>query len=122
MRAATTTFREERDEEDLVVEEPVEHGPQATEERVERRDDRDGQVGLKGDGDGGLEHEPRHDSEDQSDDCDHSVLSCPASELSAPVGPVDDAGLSVSPVDAPSCPVGASGSSHVAAVESTACA
>jgi hypothetical protein len=53
----------ERDDEDLVVEDPVEEGAEAAEDGVERRDDGDRQVGLQPERDVWLEDHPQHDAD-----------------------------------------------------------
>jgi hypothetical protein len=65
--AAITHVADERDHEDLVVEDAVEVGAQATEDGVERRDDGDRQVRLEAGGTSGLEHQAEDDADDQAE-------------------------------------------------------
>src|SRR6478735_1790809 len=62
---------EEGDDEDLVVEDPVEVGAQAAEDGVERGDDGDRQVGLETERDVGLEHDAEHDPGQEPEGGDH---------------------------------------------------
>ena len=67
---------DEGDDEDLVVEDAVEEGPEGAEDRVERGDDGDRQVGLQAEGHVGLEDQSEDDADDQADDGDHLRSSC----------------------------------------------
>jgi hypothetical protein len=63
--------RDERDDELLVVEDSVELGPHAAEDRVQCRHDGDRQVGLEPDRHRGADDQPDHDADDKSDYRDH---------------------------------------------------
>ncbi len=64
----------ERDHEDLVVEDPVEVGAQAAEDRVESGDHRDRQVRVEGQGYVGAQHQPEHDADDEPQHGDHGEV------------------------------------------------
>lgn len=76
--------REERDHEDLVHEDPVEHGPQATEDGVESGNHRDREVGLDHRRHFGPDQQSDHDSHDEAQYGDHDVP-FPASAAPLPV-------------------------------------
>jgi hypothetical protein len=71
MKAATKNIGEERDDEDLVVEDAVEHGAHSPEHRIEGGDDRDRQVGQEPDGDVGLHEHPDQDADGEAECRDH---------------------------------------------------
>src|SRR5689334_13774530 len=62
---------EEGDDEDLVVEDAVEHRPDSAEDRVEGGDDRDRQVGLEPEGHVRVDEEPDADTGEEADEGDH---------------------------------------------------
>ena len=68
--AAMSTFEMNNDE-DLVVEAPVEVRTDGAEDRVERRDDGDREVRLETCGHGRLEEQPQGDPDDEAEDGDH---------------------------------------------------
>ena len=67
---------QERHDEDLVVEDPVEHGAQAAEDGVERGHDGDRQVGLDHRRHLGPDQQSDHDSDDEAQYGDHDA--CPS--------------------------------------------
>ena len=72
--AATRTFATKRHDEDLVVEDAVEQGPQAAEHCVQGGDDGDRQVGLQPQRHHRLNQQPGDDAEDQAERGDHGAL------------------------------------------------
>jgi hypothetical protein len=66
---------DERDHEDLVVEDPVEEGAERAEHRIERSHDRDRQVGLERQGHVRGERQAEGDPDDQPEDRDHEAPS-----------------------------------------------
>src|SRR4051794_32627890 len=75
---------DEGDDEDLVVEDPVEVGAQPAEHGVERRDHRDREVRVERLGYGRAQHQPEDDAHDETQHGDHGASSwlssppCPA--------------------------------------------
>ena len=72
-RGGDDDVADEGDDEDLVVEDAVEEGAQAAEDRVERGDHGDRQVGLQAQRDVGGEDESGEHAEEESERCDHGV-------------------------------------------------
>src|SRR5690606_17300090 len=65
--------RQERHHEDLVVEDPVEHGPQPAEDGVQRRHDGDRQIRLDDRRNLRPDQQAGHDSHDEAQYGDHDV-------------------------------------------------
>ena len=92
MSAATTTLDRNEIDEDLVVEDAVEHGPHAAEDGVEGRDDRDRQVGLQPQRHGRVQEESGDHADDEAEGGDHGELSVVSG---AAVGPPVGLGVPV---------------------------
>src|SRR5262245_58141772 len=71
---------EERDHEHLVVEDPVEVGPQPAEHGVERGDDRDREGRLESGGHGRLQDQPEGERDQQPERGDHGVFTLSSCE------------------------------------------